>query len=157
MLYPPTRAGAMVYGGVRGAIALAPRAVPHLGRAAVVIGAGAVAGYDRIRAFFSERAGGDGRRSGDKGSSKGRVQNTPQDMQKFAQDKISKGILEKRNDGSYEFIKNAGKFQKGDRLTKDLLHNEYEWWSKRGVHKGAIEPKGGTKYKPADSNRRLKF
>jgi hypothetical protein len=53
-LYPPARAGAMAVQGVRGAMALAPRLAPALGRAAVAIGAGAVAGYDRIRAFFGE-------------------------------------------------------------------------------------------------------
>jgi hypothetical protein len=69
MIHPVGRAGAMVYGGARGAIALAPRLALYLGRAAVVIGAGAVAGYDRIRAFFSEMSGGDdGSKSGDKGS-----------------------------------------------------------------------------------------
>jgi hypothetical protein len=69
VIHPMGRAGAMVYGGARGAIALAPRLAPYLGRAAVIIGAGAVAGYDRVRAFFSEMSGGDdGSKSGDKGS-----------------------------------------------------------------------------------------
>jgi hypothetical protein len=54
---PYTRAGAMAYSGVRGAMALAPRLAPVLGRAAVAIGAGAIAGYDKIRAFFSENFG----------------------------------------------------------------------------------------------------
>jgi hypothetical protein len=63
----------MVYGGVKGAIALAPRAVPHLGRAAVVIGAGAVAGYDRIRAFFSENFSG-GKDKGKADATSSRIQ-----------------------------------------------------------------------------------
>ncbi|GHS92711.1 hypothetical protein AGMMS49949_05180 [Alphaproteobacteria bacterium] len=88
-----------------------------------------------------------------------RLVNTPEEREKFISDKISAGILKKEkvidNRQSYRFIKKDGKFKKGDWFTNDKRHNELEWFNERGDHKGAIEPKTGTKYKPADPSRKL--
>jgi hypothetical protein len=65
MLHPYVSGPVMAYQGVRAAIAMAPR----MRAAAAIIGAGAVAGYDRIRAFFSENFGSDGKKSGRLGTS----------------------------------------------------------------------------------------
>jgi hypothetical protein len=77
MIHPVGRAGAMAYQGVRTAIAMAPR----MRAAAAIIGAGAVAGYDRVRAFFSEMSGGDG--GGDRGSSSWRKAQSAYNDSKF--------------------------------------------------------------------------
>jgi hypothetical protein len=60
--------GLVLLANILASPALAPRLAPALGRAAIAIGAGAVAGYDRIKAFFSEMSGGDDGKSGDRGS-----------------------------------------------------------------------------------------
>jgi hypothetical protein len=156
MLHPYTRAGAMAYQGVRTAIAMAPR----MRTAATIIGAGAVAGYDKIRTFFSEKAGG-GKDSRDKDSSKSRIQNSPQDIKEFLADKIQKGICEKwkpiKGKQTYRFTRKEGKFKKDDWFSHDTLHHELEWFNSKGTHKGAVEPKGGAKYKPADPRKNVKM
>jgi hypothetical protein len=80
-------------------------------------------------------------------------------LDKFIQDKINSGICKPGpiRDGrkTYEFIKKGGPFKKGDILTKDNRHFEAEWWRSSGKHQGAIEPKGGTVYKPADATKHL--
>jgi hypothetical protein len=90
---------------------------------------------------------------------KERIANTPHELDSFVQKKINDGVCVKDRiiggEQIYKFIKKDGNFNKGDLLTKDGLHQEVEWWNSTGNHKGAINPKSGSKYKPADSKKHL--
>jgi len=49
------------------------------------------------------------------------------------------------------------KFKKGDYLSRDELHHEWEWFRGKDTHRGAIDPTTGKFYKGADSGRTLKL
>ncbi|MDR1366831.1 MAG: hypothetical protein LBJ13_02915 [Puniceicoccales bacterium] len=88
-----------------------------------------------------------------------RIVNTLADCVKYIEDKISKGICEKyKTIGDkryYKVTKNHGELKKGDLLTQDNRHYEWELFNARGKHKGAIDPQKGTIYKPADPARHI--
>jgi hypothetical protein len=163
MIHPYVRGPVMAYQGARTAIAMAPR----MRAAAAIIGAGAVAGYDRIRTFFSEMSGGDGSKGGkDRGSSKERMQNTPQEVGNYFQELRKLNVLGKgrrTTDGhwAYEIVKDFSykgeRFQKGNFISRDRLHHKIEWFKDKDTHSGAIEPKGGTRYKVGNPTRKLRF
>jgi hypothetical protein len=139
------------------AIAVAvPRMVPVLGRIAVAYGAGDA--YRRVTTFFNEQFKEKGE---DSGSSKGRIQNTPQEVDRFISTRLTRGICEKwkpiKGRQTYKFTRKEGKFKKDDWFSHDTLHHELEWFNSKGTHKGAIEPKNGTKYKPADPRKNVKM
>jgi hypothetical protein len=53
---------------------------------------------------------------------------------------------------------NGVKFKKGDFISRDTTHHEWEWFRGKDVHKGAIESKGGKlKDRSFDPKRRLKI
>ena len=83
-----------------------------------------------------------------------RVQRTGQELNRFFESRERDGRIRKirRIEGkdTYECVKRDGKFKKGDTFQPDMLHNEVEWRSERGVHKGALDPVTGARYKPAD-------
>jgi hypothetical protein len=85
--------------------------------------------------------------------------NTLADCAKYIESKITSGICKKHKsiDGreTYEIIKGDGILKKGDLLTKDTGHYEWEFFNERGKHKGAIDLKMGIIYKPADPLRCL--
>jgi hypothetical protein len=89
---------------------------------------------------------------------KGRIVSSKEEVSDFIRGKINNGVCEKGKviDGrqTYKFLKKDGMFEEGDLLTKDARHNEIEWWTQNGAHKGA-EPKEGTQYKPLDSTKHL--
>jgi hypothetical protein len=151
MIHPYTRAGAMAYSGARAAIAMAPR----MRAAAAIIGAGAVAGYDRIRAFFSENFSG-GKDKGKADATSSRIQSTPSDADRYLGELQSKGVLSDKKISLdkreyYEFMKkcnhNGVRFRKGDYISRDTLHHEWEWFNGLKKHKGAIESVNGTLHK----------
>lgn len=49
------------------------------------------------------------------------------------------------------------KFKKGDYLSRDELHHEWEWFRGKDTHRGAIDSISGKLYKGADSGRTLKL
>jgi hypothetical protein len=155
-MLPQLKGPMTAYKGLQAAVAMAPR----LEGMAVAFGAGAVAGYKKIKALFSERFDGD-KDGVDSQPSKERKQNTPEEVKTFLEEKIQKGICEKwkviKNKQTYRFLKQQGKFKKYDWLSHDELHHELEWFSNRGIHKGAIEPKQGTRYKIPDSTKNVKL
>jgi hypothetical protein len=80
VFYPPTRPVAMACSGARAAaVVLAPK----LRIIAPAFGAAAIAGYDKIRTFFSENFGSDGKDKGKSDSSSERIQSTPQDADRY--------------------------------------------------------------------------
>lgn len=60
----------------------------------------------------------------------------------------------------YQFFKKCEhkgiKFEKGERISRDTQHHEWEYFSKEGIHKGAIDPKSGKIYKSPVKGRTLK-
>jgi hypothetical protein len=137
-------------------VANCARLAPYVGRLAAAIGVEEI--YRRVTTFFSEKA-----REGNKdsGSSKERIQNSPQDIKEFLSNKLQKGICEKwkpiKGRQTYRFTRKEGKFKKDDWISHDTLHHELEWFNSKGIHKGAIDPKSGTKYKPADLRKNIKM
>jgi hypothetical protein len=88
-----------------------------------------------------------------------RIINTHEDCTKYIDNKVSSGICRKHRsiDGreTYEVTKKDGILKKGDLLTRDTRHHEREFFTERGKHKGAIDPKTGELYKPADPTKQL--
>jgi hypothetical protein len=140
MVNPYARGAAMAYHGARAAIAVAPA----LARVAGACGAAEI--YRRATAFFSENFSG-GKDKG-KADSSSRIRGTPQDANRYlAELRSQKGLLSDKKvslDGReyYEFMKkfnhNGVRFRKGDYISRDALHHEWELF--RGVkdHRGAI-------------------
>jgi hypothetical protein len=148
MLNPYSRAGVMAYQGVRAAVAIVPKLRPI----AVAVGAGAVAGYERVTTFFNENFSG-GKDKGKADSSGDRTQSTPNDADRYLQGLTDqKGLLSDKKISLdrreyYEFMKkttyNGVRFRKGDFISRDTLHHEWEWFRGKDYHKEAIESKGG--------------
>jgi hypothetical protein len=154
---------------------LAPATAPALGVACarvapVLLGRAAVAlGVEEIlrqsRTLLSEKFGGD--KSSKAGSSKGRIENTPQEVRGYFQGLrdmkvLGKGRPTKDRHWAYEILKDCKykgvQFKKGQFVSRDNKHHEVEWFRDKDYHLGALEPKGGTLYKPGKgSSRILKF
>ena len=49
------------------------------------------------------------------------------------------------------------KFRKGDYISRDELHHEWEWFGKNKLHKGAVEPIDGGLYKEPDLGRIIRI
>jgi hypothetical protein len=88
-----------------------------------------------------------------------RIVNTLEDCLKYLGDMIEKGIFRKDiirgGRQSYGVMKNSGELKKGDLLIQDNRHYEWELFDAGGKHRGAIDPKTGTIYKPADPTRQI--
>jgi hypothetical protein len=127
-----------------------PRLVPLLGRIATAYGAEEI--YRRVTTFFSENFSG-GKDKGKANSSSDRIQSTPNDA-----DRYLKGLTDQRGLLSdkkisldrreyYEFMKkttyNGVRFRKGDFISRDTLHHEWEWFRGIKKHRGAINSKTG--------------
>jgi hypothetical protein len=88
-----------------------------------------------------------------------RIVNTPEDCDKYAASKVSDRICKECKPidgrGTYEVIKKDNILKKGDLLTRDTKHHEWELFNERGKHKGAIDPKTGKLYKPADPRKQI--
>jgi hypothetical protein len=120
---------------------------------------------DLPNVFFSKKTGTGGGGGGGKPAPKPeppkseRIINIPEDCTKYIDNKVSSGICRKHRsiDGreTYEVIKKDGLLKKGDLLTRDTRHHEWELLTERGKHKGAIDPKTGELYKPADPTKQL--
>jgi hypothetical protein len=142
-------------------VANCARLAPYVGRVATAIGVEEI--YRRVTNFFSEKAS-EGNK--DSGSSKERIQNSPQEVGNYFQELKKLNVLGKgkrTTDGhwAYEIVKDFSykgeKFQKGNFISRDRLHHEIEWFKDKNTHLGAIEPKGGTRYKIGDPTRKLRF
>jgi hypothetical protein len=87
------------------------------------------------------------------GPGRGRVQSTPQDADRYlAGLQKQKGLLSKKKISLdereyYEFMEkttyNGVKFKKGDLISRDTLHHEWEWFRGKNTHKGAISSTTG--------------
>jgi hypothetical protein len=136
-----------------------PRVVPLLGRIATAYGVTDT--YRRVTTFFNEQFKDKGK---DSGSSKDRIQNTPQEVRSYVNGLQKTGCLGKwKSYGKYrasKFIKDCSykgfKFKKGEFISRDRLHHEIEWFKDVDTHSGAIEPKGGTQYKGPDPTKKLR-
>jgi hypothetical protein len=151
---------------------LIPATIPELvaatGRLAVPIGRvaqalGAAEIYRELTNFFKKI---EGDKSGkDSGASKDRIQSTKQDADRYINGLKEKGVLgekQKSLDGReyYEVTQktnhNGVRFRKGDYVSRDTLHHEWEWFRGKGYHKGAINSKTGEHYKGGTKDRILK-
>ena len=112
--------------------------------------------------FFSKKAG------KNTGLNKApRIQNTKEQVDDYINGLLDKKVLINRGktkDGYhyYEFVKKAEykgvKFRTGDYVSKDMLHNEIEWFRGKDVHKGALDPVSGKiKFKSVSPSRTLKL
>lgn len=82
-----------------------------------------------------------------------RIRSTPQDADRYVQGLQDKGVLSRKmqtKDGYdyFEVTQNCEhmgvRFRKGEFISRDKLHNEWELFSRMNKHKGAIESKTGT-------------
>jgi hypothetical protein len=112
------------------------------------------------------KRGGKGKGNIGSGPAKERISSTPQDADRYLKGLTDqRGVLNykgKTRDGHdhYEFMKkceyNGVKFKKGDFISRDTCHHEWEWFRGKDYHKGAIESKTGTRYKDGQKSRILK-
>jgi hypothetical protein len=155
-MLPQLKGPMTAYKGIQAAVAIAPR----LEGMAVAFGAGAVAGYKKIKAFFSERFDGDK----DSVDSKEHAKSTPQDVRNYVSELQKTGCLGPwKSYGKYrasKFIKDCTyknfNFKKGEFISKDRLHHEIELFKDEKTHLGAIEPKNGKQYKGPDPTKKLR-
>jgi hypothetical protein len=137
MIHPYVRGPVMAYQGVRAAIAVAPR----MRAAAAIIGAGAVAGYDRIRVFFSENFSG-GKGKGKSDASGGRKFDTPQIRNDFVKSQMKSGNwvkLHKKMSGRPTWQNR----EKTQFYQKSKEGWEIETYNTQGDHIGVIKPSDG--------------
>jgi hypothetical protein len=113
------------------------------------IGTQAIAASDVPLSFESRRSEGKGE-SQKVGApteieQQGRIVSAKEKVSAFIRGKIDSGVCEKDRyvDGrqTYKVVKQEGNLNKGDLLTKDTRHNEIEWWTQNGIHKGAKNQK----------------
>ena len=97
---------------------------------------------------------------------KERKQATPQDADRYLDGLRDKRVLSRKGvtkDGHdyYKFERKCEymgiKFRKGDYISRDELHHEWEWFGKNKLHKGAVEPIRGDLYKRSDPSRFIKL
>ena len=95
---------------------------------------------------------------------KQRIQSTREYADKYINGLKEKGYLSKRKRTNsfreyYEVEKNCEhigrKFKKGNYLSRDTQHHEWELFSNKNTHEGAIEPINGTLYKKGVEGRTL--
>ena len=141
------------------ALACAVRAVPMLGRAATAFGAEYV--FNKAVESLKEKAG-------KSGQGNERIQSTRQDA-----DGYLKGITDQKNvlnykgktldnHEYYEFIEKCEykgvQFRKGDYISRDTQHHEWEWFRGKDVHKGPINSLNGeVNLRKVDTGRTLKI
>jgi hypothetical protein len=146
---------------VPAAIVAAGRLAIPVGRVAKALGATEI--YRELTNFFKKI---EGDKSGkDSGASKDRIQSTKQDADKYINGLTDqKGVIQykgRTQDGYeyYEFMNkcnyNGVRFRKGDYISRDTLHHEWEWFSRVKQHKGAIESVTGKLRKNPVSGRVL--
>ena len=121
-----------------------------------------------VKAYFNENAGGDGNNTGNRNNtSNQRIQSTPQDADRYIDGLNRRGVLSQRKqtkDG-YDYFEitrkceyNGIRFRKGDYISRDTLHHEWEWFRGPKNHKGAIESVGGQlRQRSIDPSRILKI
>jgi hypothetical protein len=161
-MVPQLKGPMTAYKGLQAAVAMAPK----LEGMAVAFGAGAAACYKKITTFFNEQFK-DGKDEGKADPSSDRIQSTKQDADNYLSGLKEKGVLGNKQTSTdgyeyYEFKQkinyNGVRFRKGDYISRDTLHHEWEWFRGKNVHKGAIESKGGKVREGAlDKSRTLKI
>ena len=99
-------------------------------------------------------------------SAKPRVQATRTDADKYLQGLKDKGVLGQKGitkDGHeyYQFIKKCEykgvRFKKGEYISRDTRHHEWEYFMNPKRHNGAIDPIKGDVYKHPDARKSLKL
>jgi hypothetical protein len=134
------------------ALATAPALAAAAGRLAIPVGKlattlGVAEIYKQLTNFFKKGLGGD-----KSGTSKERIQSTPQDADRYINGLKEKGALGEKQvslDGReyYEVTQkinhNGVKFRKGDYISRDTLHHEWEWFRGVKTHRGPINSKTG--------------
>jgi hypothetical protein len=130
----------------------------------VATGMGIEVLYKQINTFLKKTFNEDKAKTSTSGD---RIQNTPQDADKYLSGLQSqKGLLGKKQistDGReyYEFMQKTEykgvRFRKGDYISRDQLHHEIEWFRGAKMHRGAIDPKTGELYKGGEPSRILKI
>ena len=141
------------YSVVRGAVAV----VPKLGQLITTLGSVELARQFQI--LYKKNSDGN--------SIKPRVQATRTDADKYLNGLKNQGVLGKKGvtkDGYdfFKFIRNCEykgiKFKKGEYISRDKLHNEWEHFTNPKKHTGAIDPlTGKLDISRADSGRTLRL
>ena len=147
------RAGGAYGGAIAGGPVVAV-AGANLGalEGAVIGGAASKAVRAVARATVHCMAGGGEDRAQRTSDSKERKQATPQDADRYLDGLRDKRVLSRKGvtkDGHdyYKFERKCEymgiKFRKGDYISRDELHNEWEWFRGKYDHRGAIDPLSG--------------
>jgi len=128
-------------------VATAEVVVPKLAQVATAIGATAT--YQKYSTFLSKKAGGS---EPSKAGGSDRIQATRTDADKYLQGLKDKGVLSNKGvtkDG-HDFFKieqkceyNGIQFRKGDYISRDELHHEWELFRGATDHRGAINSLSG--------------
>ena len=137
--------------------------VPRLGQIATAMG---VSELYRQYINFSKKHTNGGLKNSLGESAKPRVQATRTDADKYLQGLKDKGVLGQKGitkDGHeyYQFIKKCEykgvRFKKGEYISRDTRHHEWEYFMNPKRHNGAIDPIKGDVYKHPDARKSLKL